>query len=69
MNCPMNSKATAAMPSATLALPNRRRALVGEPDERSLGIRGKVNACQINASRASGTTQKNAPRQPIMPPR
>ncbi|MNH20829.1 hypothetical protein D3C79_806160 [compost metagenome] len=69
MNCPMNRNATAAMPRATLESASKRRDPVADAALRSLGIAGSVKACHINAKAASGRTQKNAPLQPIMPPR
>jgi hypothetical protein len=35
---------------------------------RSYGRLGNEKACQLRAAGASGTTQKNAPRQPMSPP-
>ena len=56
------------MPTATLEFFSRRSALPVFAAPLCLSA-GKLSHSQASAITATGTTQKNAPRQPIRPPR
>ena len=68
MNWPMKNTLTAIIPSATGNRVIRRRALP-LPAWRSALKDGRLISSHTAASAATGTTQKNAPRQPINEPR
>lgn len=63
-NCPMKKKATEIIPKPTFGL---RRIPRAEPFRLALsaGIDGSVRNCPASANAASGTTEKNAPLQPM----
>ncbi|EDS99612.1 hypothetical protein BamIOP4010DRAFT_6871 [Burkholderia ambifaria IOP40-10] len=69
VNCPMKKTLTAVMPSATGALASSANARPGAALPCAACMRGRLASFQPNAIAATGTTQKNAHRQPTMPPR
>ena len=68
MNWPMKNTLTAIMPKATGQRVINRKALPLLPRPSALKD-GRLISSQTAASAATGTTQKNAPRQPISEPR
>ncbi|MNE32389.1 hypothetical protein D3C80_1260000 [compost metagenome] len=68
-NCPIKNNPQAARPTATTGLAKRRKTEPVRFSSLSAGIVGKLNHCQTKAITATGTIQKNAPRQPMTDPR
>ncbi|MNF98325.1 hypothetical protein D3C84_811810 [compost metagenome] len=68
MNWPMKNVLTASMPSATGARVINLKTLV-LPCFPCEGMEGRRNSNQTRAMAATGTMQKNAPRQPMIAPR
>ena len=68
MNWPMKNTLTASMPRATGARLIKRNRWPLPAWLRGL-IDGRLSSSHSTATTATGTTQKNAPRQPIKPPR
>ncbi|MNP16665.1 hypothetical protein D3C76_1090710 [compost metagenome] len=71
MNWPMKNVLTASMPSATGARVINLKTLVLPcfACEGMEGMEGRRNSSQTRAMAATGTMQKNAPRQPMIDPR